>query len=337
MKFFRIPLPCVAILFSALVADGAIVELTNGDRISGRITSREAAALHIESVVLGNIRIPAGSIANIVEQPGDVPVSAPAPAVAEAPAPAPLAAPINFLPDLKPLASTTERFLAMLNIWEEWKSNLSIGLNFVSGETSASKTSLNFSTERKRESDEIRVEMMQEYATSKDSDGVETTSRDYFKTLGRYRYNVSKMMFFQSETQYFFSRTQDIDHDFRQSLGLGWRILQTPRLTLNLTPSLTAQYQVLDGDDNGWSLAPTLSEELVYEWSASTSIRQNASALFPVTGDSEPSYHFSTSLQNKFVDNLTINISYIFDYDESVGDNVEKSEHSFTLGVGVSF
>jgi putative salt-induced outer membrane protein YdiY len=177
---------------------------------------------------------------------------------------------------------------------------------------------------------------MQDYATSTAA-GVDTVSRDQFQTLGRYRYNMDTTRFFQSVSQYGYSRVNNIDQDYLQSLGFGWRIVQTKLWYFCLTPSMSAQYQVINSNQNEMALAPTLYEEAEYKWTDTVKIHNEATAIFPITGSNEPTYHFAVALQNKIIGNAFISIEYNFDYDGAVENSKNARQQSLRTSFGVDF
>ncbi|MBN1404181.1 MAG: DUF481 domain-containing protein [Opitutales bacterium] len=329
----------LGLLFTLSALGASVIELKNGDRISGEVISKDAESVRISTELLGELTIPASSIVALAEDTKEVAAAEPPPP--PPPPPAPLPPPQeekahSFIPGMNGLRTASASFLRMINIWEEWKSNLSVSLSLLSGQTDSRSTNVSFNTERKWTKQSLRFEVTQEYEVNK-TDGVRSVTRDRFKATGRYRHDISKSMFFQSDTQYMYARVKGIDHDIRQSLGLGWFLVQSDKLSVSLTPSVTTQYTVLNGESQDVACSPTIYEEVVYKWSDTVNVRQEASALFPVNGDADPSYHFAAIFQNKFMENLSFNVEYLFDYDGAVAEDVDASQHSLRLGLGLSF
>jgi hypothetical protein len=100
-----------------------------------------------------------------------------------------------------------------------------------------------FWSERRGKRGEARVEASHEFEQTIDSVGTRTIARDRARGLLRLRQNLNERSFLQSNSQYSNAYALGIDHDFRQSLGVGWRFANTQRLQISLTPALTAQYQ----------------------------------------------------------------------------------------------
>jgi putative salt-induced outer membrane protein YdiY len=227
-------------------------------------------------------------------------------------------------------------FLKRINFLDKWKSNLRVGYNLYSGETDSFSNTVNFLTTRLWTKSECRFEFMQDYATSTDTDGKETVSRDKLRVSGRYRYNsTDKKIFFQAESQYGYARVSGIDQDYLQSFGCGWRIIQSEIWYFCLVPSMAGQYQVIESEQQGVSIAPTLYEEAEYKWTDTLRIHNEAYAIIPANGGNQPTYHFSIMLQNKLVGNLSLNIEYVFDFDGSVSESKDAAQQSLKASFGL--
>ncbi|MFA5257742.1 MAG: DUF481 domain-containing protein [Opitutales bacterium] len=325
--------PLFALFLTMLPLRAAVVELSNGDRLSGEIISRDDDQLTLRSPIFGDLELPLSEVAQVT---GDEPAPASDALTAEPPPAMPQAPAARHARGA--LRAATAALLDRINILRNWKSNLNIGLSFLTGQTNSRSTNLSFNSERDWTKDSMRLELTQEYEIAETDEGEDAVTRNKLKATARFRHDLDNTMFVQSDSQYFFAKAKGIDHDVRQSMGLGWRLSQTDRLNINLTPSVTAQYQVIRGEDQSISCSPTLYEEVIFNWTPSINLRQEASALFPVTGETnDPSFHFAATLQNKFTDNLSMNLEYLFDYDGSVARNTEAGQHSLRMGLGMSF
>jgi putative salt-induced outer membrane protein YdiY len=315
----------------AAAAQAATVELANGYSLEGTITARDEKVLHFDSALMGPLDIPLTNVAKIT---GDVAAAdkaptPPPPAVAKASP----AEPVVTTPAKSDIDSLLERFYFL----ENWKTDLALGLGYVSGETDSSSSSLSFSTERKWTRRELRFEIIQQYEKATDADGGSSVSKDSLKALGRYRNDFSERFFWQSETQYGYDNVKEIDYDLRESLGLGWRVIKTERMNLALTPALSIQKKEVGGESKDLIYAPTFFEEFTFDLTKGTSFRQDLSILFPVNGDDGNSYHFSLKMKSMLSEHLSFNLLYLYDYDGSVADKIEPGQHSMNVLLGVSF
>lgn len=330
MAFTKRATTTLSILILASTAQAAVVELANGYALEGKIIGKDDKVLHLDSTLMGLIDIPLSNIAKIDEEPT---AKAEEPSVATAPS----AKETLPAPAIAPQKSDIDRLLEHINFLSNWKTDLALGIGYVSGETDSASSSISFSTERKWTKQELRFELLQQYEKTTDSDGKSSVSKDSLKTLGRYRNNFSERLFWQSETQYGYDNVKEIDYDLRESLGLGWRVIKTERMNLALTPAASIQKKKVDGESKDMTYAPTLFEEFTFDLTKSTSFRQDLSILFPVNGDDGNSYHFSLKTKSMLSEHLSFNLLYLYDYDGSVAKEVEPGQHSLNVLLGVSF
>jgi len=328
----------IAVLSFSASGFGATVELANGYKLEGEIVGRDENSVQILSPAMGRIDVPMSNVAQIVE---DVPASGDVQA-----ADAQVTTSVQASSARTVVAPAAEaisqdglvlQFLQRINFLCKWKTDLSLGLSVLSGQTDSRSTSVAFSSERKWETQEARFAVLQQYeVTSRDTGGDDVT-QDMLKITGRYRQDMSERIFWQSETQYSYDNVKLIDMDLRESLGVGWRVIERDRLNITLTPAFTMQYQVVEGESMDLIYSPTLFEELTYDWTQDTSLRQELSALFPVNGDGDPSYHFSLDLKHKLGKYISASLLYLYDYDGYVPSDLDASQHSLNVMMGVSF
>ena len=357
MRFFR------AILFTAalivpIAVRAATVELVNGDRISGKITGRDDKSIHVNSTILGDLVLSLSSVSKIVDDSpakGAPLTETPIPPEKKARPPEPPAA--GGGPDVagespQPPRQLSDRgkyhgkrymipvafdFIRRISSMYNLKSSFKVGLNYYNGKTDSKSGNIAFTIGRIWLMHELKLDYTQNYAESTSSAGVKSVSVDKMRTSLRYRYNVNKRMYFQSDTQYGYSRVSDIDHDYLQSFGYGWRAVQTKLWICNITPSISCQYQVVDDEDQTSSLAPTIYEEAEYKWTDTVKLRNEASAIFPVMGDSNPSFHFSVSLKNKLMGGAFISLDYLMDYDGAVTIRKNAMQQTLRASFGMDF
>jgi len=325
MKLTTSFITCAAAFAAFSSCEAAVVQLSNGDRVTGTIVSRAEASITVENPIMGKIVLPLSGIASITE---DAPAPAKEVAAAPAPVPAPVAAPEE--------TPAEKGFWARNNPLAKWKSNLSIGLSFLSGVKDSRSSTVAFDTERKWTGQELRFELLQQYEVAT-NDGEDNVSQDMLKVIGRYRHDISDRLFLQSETQYGYDNVKLIDMDARESVGLGWRAIKGDKLTLTLTPALTAQYQVIDGEALDITYSPTLFEELAYTLNDTTSFRQEFSTMFPVNGDSDPSWHAAFIMKRRLSGMFSLNVLYVYDYDGAVPAGIQAGQQSLNLMLGASF
>lgn len=359
----------LAVLALPLLADGAVVVLKNGDRLSGIILDRDDTSIRLESPVFGTLSVPRAQVERIEEEvPGeattagattDVPViqkqgdnvGTATEELAEAAAVTGVnEEQLQEAVDTKKAEKSLERVLQGLPLlgpalrwmadsqWVElWETHITGGMTLRTGRADSSNFNFLLWTERKYRQNEVRIEAAREYELTLNEDGSKTVTRNRTRGLLRFRFNMNDYLFVQSSTQYSNARANGIDHDLRESVGIGWRYLRSDRLKGSITPSIAAQYQEVNGESEGISMVPTLSQDLVYNLNERITFREEANALFPISGDQKPTWGFLLRMETKLLSNLSFNIEYDFDYDGAVGVDAEASQSSILARVGVTF
>ncbi len=218
-----------------------------------------------------------------------------------------------------------------------WDSSLTAGFNLKTGRADSRSYNFMFWSERRGKRGEARVEASHEFEQTIDSVGTRTIARDRARGLLRLRQNLNERSFLQSNSQYSNAYALGIDHDFRQSLGVGWRFANTQRLQISLTPALTAQYQEVRGATDGVFLAPSIFQELVYSLNERVTLREEINALFPVQNSQDPTYGFLVRMETKLAASLSFNIEYDYDFDGAAAETGEGGQNSIMARLGVAF
>lgn len=323
----------------ASTARCATIELANGYKLEGTILSRDDKALHLDTPLLGKVDIPLSNVVKISgeekarEQPATAAQATPAPVPATTKATASTPA----VSEAKTTSESIDAFLERIRLLKGWKTDLAIGLGYVSGEKDSANTTVTFNTEHKWTSQEFRYELLQEYEKVAAPHGDDYVSKDRLKTSARYRHDISERIFGGFKSSYSYDSIKEIDRDLSESLGIGWRAFKTPRLNLTFTPACTLQKQIIRGESKDIIYSPTFFEELTYDLTKTTSLRQEFTVLFPVNGGNDNSYHFSLTFKSMLSDHLSLNFLYLFDSDGTLPSDIEPAESSVNMLLGVSF
>ena len=335
-------------LMACLPLSGAVVELTNGDHVTGKIISKDDISIKLKTEMMGEVKILMCNVAKIDEKAGNMTAKPAKPngdVAAKTPAGGKISPGDSVVFSTVGLAHENRRyiyseareFFRRVNILNRWTSNLKLAFSLASSTTEARSNTIEFSTERKLSINEYRFTTMQEYATTTNEQGVDTVTSDKFRATGRFRHNLSSWRFLQSETEYGFNHVSGINQDYLESLGYGMRLVQNKLWYFSVTPSATTQYQVLKTGRRIASDGPSIYEEAEYRWSDSLRIRDEATVFFPVTSDNKPSYHVSFILENKLVGNVSLNIEYSYDYDGAVSNSSKVAQTCLKAALGIDF
>lgn len=319
-------------IFASSSLHGAIVQMKNGDRITGTVLKQQDETLFLKSEQFGILEIPTANVAKIIETP--TPPPAPAAEVKEAPKPKGL---LGMSSGGRYIVEVVKGFLKENGILGKWKSSIRLGYTLVSGEVSTSTTSTAIHTERQWKVNSVKVDYQQDYATSTDAEGNSSVTRDKLKVGVQFRHALNQRNFIQTDSQYSYAHVSGIDNDYLQTLGYGWKCLDTKSFKFTLVPALSLHYQDVVAGDTGMSLAPAIYEEVEYHWTEYVRIRNEAYALFPVDDNGGPTYHFSVLLQNRLVASLSLNLEYVFDYDGAVSASTNSAQHVLRTAFSFDF
>jgi putative salt-induced outer membrane protein YdiY len=360
MRVFR-TLILALVLVTTLASNAAVVELLNGDRVSGKIIGRDDKSLHLASPILGELVLPLSSISKITEdddkgasaiasRPSERPQSpTPNPQQTASVGPNVQGGPSQPLPAPQRISDRGKYhgkkyfipvsidFVRKITSMYNLTSSIKVGMNYFSGPTDSRSANVAVTIARVWLMHELKLNYSQDYSESVASTGTKTVSLDKMKTELRYRYNLNKRMYFQSDSQYGYSRVNNIDQDYLQSFGYGWRLIETKLWTFNVTPALSCQYQMISHENQEPSLAPMIYEEAEYRWTDSLKLRDELTAIFPVTGGNKPTIHFMISFKNKLIGNAYINFDYLFDYDGAVANNADTVQQTVRTSFGIDF
>ena len=329
MSVLAARLVCTAALLVLLPfsARADVLQLANGDRLHGRLVARENGTIRWESPLLGLVSV-AENQASVLPEVGS---SAPATAAI-----APAATPTASAPTSPPQVV-------------RWKSKIESGFTLQSGRSDRADVNLRFETafEHKRNSYLAQAR----YLYSK-ADGATTSDR----TEGaiRWRRELDPHWFGQTNTTYLSSKIKGIDHNAEQNIGLGYRLLKTPRTSATLGAGATGQYREISGAGSGCSLFGEIFQDFAIKLSPRLDLGEDAKAQYSPSGrgirllpngqvqiidTSVTNYKltFNSYLRGKFTETLSLALRYEYEYDNTYVSGTVKSDQRITTTLGYTF
>jgi opacity protein-like surface antigen len=327
----------VASLYWLLTTVGLadVLHLANGDRLTGTWQGTENGQVVFISELLGPVRVAEAQVlrverseAVVAEAPATAPAVAPAAAAAAPVAAAPAA------PDTEEKASVLLRALDFLNPLKDWDSRLSAGYTWLGGQTSRHNFFLMYEATRKRELSEWQARGRWDYGSTRIDKQTAIKIEDRYRFSLQYRRNLLKQVFVQSLTQYNRDHIKLIDHDFEQSIGIGWRMFDTQRLRVTFTPSYTARYRQIALASSGWQSLFSLFQDLRYEITPRVIFTEEAAISFEPDETSKSDYRFHLKLENKLTDRLSVDLRYEYAFEYRVGLGIERKDQKFIAAMG---
>lgn len=319
-------------------APGDLVEvhLGNGDRVSGRLLSREQGVVRVQSPLLGEIAV-AEAAASVVAAPTEEPVAPSISAVPKNPAPAVASAPVE-----KPAEKKAE---GVKPAAKPWKTKLELGFVQQSGRKDTLNYDLRGETERTVRRHRLRGTARMLYAEQNNK-----PSADREEAVFRWRYDLGQGFFTQSQSSYFQDEITGIHSNIEQGAALGYKVLALERHEMNVGAGGTAQYRDWDAGSNGVSPYVEVFQDYVYQINPRISLRQDAGVQYSpsdraisrpgvVASPELENYklRFNGALQGKVTDHVTANLRYEYEWDNTIALRENRGLQRITSSIGYTF
>ena len=326
-------------------ADQVTITLRNGDRISGELSSENDERLVVKSPTLGKLRIPKADIAKR-ETP---PPPAAAPAATNAPVAAatkPAAKPAPANPTPAPAAVATGKTNApgsLLTGWApnwlqpfmtNWHGNVQLGMDLGFGTSDRQNFYVNASAahswNRLRNFADFHSAygLVNKQQSADRSDGSLKTETDLGEKRRLYVYN-------QGGAGYDVIRHLELD--FHEGMGMGYKIVQRPKFTVN--SELGLQYQSLDylsSPDRSY-MSLRIGENLTWNVLDKLNVNQRLSISPDVSDFSAYRIRLDLGLSYPLFKRMTINLNVVDEYDSNPPVGVDRNELQIQSTIGITF
>jgi putative salt-induced outer membrane protein YdiY len=313
------------------------LQLANGDRLTGELIWRADGKLRFRSAVLGDLTVSEPDVAVLpVPEALDPAVTGdPAPPLVAKPAPA-SASPASGRRAARPAP-------------ERWKGKVELGHVQQTGRTDTLSYNARAEAEKSVRRHSLRAHARVLYAEQNDQPGADRTDASF-----RWRYQLTKRAFSQAQTTYYRDNVTEIDTNLEQNLGLGYRIVDRSRHTVNVGAGATAQYRDWSAGTNGF--APyaeffedyvfrinervTFNQDLVAQYSPSDRAFNLPSSSQPGTVDPEQQNYkvrFNSALQGKVTERISVNLRFEYELDNAIQLDAARESQRVTSSIGYAF
>lgn len=334
------------LLNGCLQADTLI--FPNGDRLTGTILGLNDESIQFESPLLGKITVPAEGITietsteavsvNTADQEA-------ATIMAEAETP-PAQTESETAEEVAKEKDAVARFNAAVDRVRDyfnyivppgWTGRITFGVSFT--ETNTSSEDWNFGLRATKDSDRNHYAISTYYQYKITTQTTGGTNRQVDKWGGdfTYKYDINDSWFFQSTSSYLSDAVKDIRHQVTQSFGMGYRIFDTEKLQLSVTPAASVQYKDAGGVSERWIGYATLFESLTYHFNHIMRLEQTANFSMDPSNSNRYLYNFKTAFISKLSDWIESSLSYEINYDNTVGGGNPRNEQQIVFALGVPF
>ncbi|MGF1449249.1 MAG: YdiY family protein [Opitutales bacterium] len=315
-----------AFIASLLSASAAVIELTNGDRLTGELTRLDAERVRVSSPVFGEVILPVAQVANRDVLPAiEVPAATAAPATTTADAPAAEAE----------AETGPQPWYAFWNYQspEKWDGEFSLGASRQSGNTERSDVNVALKLEwDKSEKDNFLWRANYNYGRED-----QVLNTDEWHVSMRYRRDIDKRWFLQSLTSNDTDDIAEVNWDIRQAFGLGYRAVMRDRLKIELVPGAGLRFLDQPGDD-GFFFNASFIETL--EWiiiEDRLTFDQSFGFFFDPTDTDIWEAAFEASLTTDLTDQWALRLGFLYEFDNSVGAGVDEEDTETTASLVYKF
>jgi len=334
-------------------ARGAILLLSNGDRLTGTVLKEADGKLYFHSDIFGDIVASLNTV-TVVENP---PSSA---AVVEAAAGAPQpsaksagsAAPATAAPPstAKILGKVPGQPVVLTPPPPAWTGKMEFGYaNAISNDTRTVNLSMLGQAEHVAGPDDLLFKGRFLYSSS---GGV--ASADKEEGDARWRHNLSQRVFLQTDGSYDSDKIQLIRYELQQTVDLGYKLYQNPRETVDVGAGLIGQYLDAIGVDKGTDYVGNIFQDYTFKISHWYTFTENLSAqdspetrgrfgIISATGTPvsesarDYAYKFHSTLQGKINAHLSLNLHYEYEFDNAIQNSADRVEQRITTTLGYGF
>jgi len=310
-----------------------ILTLQNGDRLTGELKSETTESLILQHPVAGVLTLPKSQITRREQLKPAAPAAAQptAPVRAAASPPMPDSPATNAAAELSPepwLPGWIRPFTT------NWHGKVQVGLDLGFGtsdrQTFYANAEVNHTYGRLRNFAEYHLA----YGTT---DGREAANRmngqlktdvDLFQSRRLYVYHTAGAGY---------DEVRQISLEFNEGAGMGYKVLQRPRLALNL--ELGMQYQNLNyvNAPNRDFVSARAGESLTWKVTDKLSLTQRLSFLPNVDNFADYRLRFDLSASYPLLTRVTLNLNVIDQYDSRPPPNVDSNDLQIQSTVGLTF
>lgn len=293
--------------------------LRNGDRITGELIEEGAEVIEVKHAQLGRLSLPRSALQPVVAADpatatdGDALVSA-----------------------AKPAAATKK---------PRWKRQIDIGFSQQSGTKSKEDLTVRGQFDGRIGANTYRGTARLLQAESQDKVITDRHEADF-----RWRHEVTKRLFTQTQTTYAVDDVRQIELSVEQQVGGGYKVLDAPRHQANVGVGAVFQYLDREGFDPSHGLLASFFQDYAYTLNSRIKLTQETNVLvsdsstFALQGgkpglsgtaaDGAYRVKFNAAVQSKVTPEVVFNVRFEYDYDHSVADAELRADQRLTTSLG---
>ena len=349
MKFDKILTVSLALALGAFSANAEIITLSNGDRITGKISQTNDAQIVLETQ-FGEITIPRSSInaisadANSATVTQAVASSSPtAPdttsddAASQAPQEDPAAPPAK---SKEPEWITDYRNFVKENFPEGWQFRLRGGLEYRQTTSSVFSVYAAFDVKKEWDLNKFSATAYYNYTQETSVGDITSTTLDKWGVDTNFRrdFDETSHWYMQNILAYKKDMAKGIKDQVDEAVTVGYRFeFERYDLTIDIAPGPAVRYINAYDFDTKWAFMGVVAEDLVWKINQLLSFEQNAYVGINVMNANQYSAYLKLGLVIKATEVIDIALRYSYDYDAVNATSAQKEEQRLILSFEAPF
>ncbi len=294
-----------------------VVTLKNGDRLTGTVVEESAAAVVLDSPVLGTITIPGEGVASVKT-----------------------AMEAGKTPEPPPGKTVSERY------WEELTSaifpegfsgEITLGYNYTESSDTQSGVVLGLAGTYETGPHTIETKAFYEYTRKKSATGVVTKPTDKYGANAAYEYDIREPFFLRGSDKLLVDRVKKIDLQNDLNALFGWRAVDRDDFSVDLAVGPGARYLDTTSNDGEWNALITFNQDIFYRYSDSLRFDQKFDYSVDPGDTGAYSLLFELAASVRLTPFAEPKLIYRNSYDSTVGAGGVKREQSLILALAVPF
>lgn len=331
----------MVVLALSMSALGGQVNLKNGDRLTGVITTMADGKITIETAMAGTVEVPVENVQTISsDEPLELHLKD------ETVITQSVQKDSDGMIKLAGSGVIGSQTVALADITAinppkpeppRWKGDISAGLTYTSGNTS--NESYVFSANLSKRTEKDRITVKGDAARKKEKvDGEKQTTEDWWRVGGKYDYFISKKAYVFGEGSYETDEIADLDRRIIVGGGLGYQWIEKETQNFSTEIGVADVYEKYDtssGGDSKFSLRAGYHFDQQFN---NTFSFIHDLTYYPDVEDFGD-YFLTTSaeLRAKINGHLFTNFKVLFDYDATPATGKGSTDTKYMWGIGVNF
>ena len=322
----------ILILIDSPFLFASTLELSNGDRITGILIKEERGLIFFDSDILGEITVNSTQGKILTHKKAtDAATQVESVAGAEK-----LKSDKDSTPIKKSKWPYLSAFISDAPPGKILDSSITAGYRLSTGQRNQQDVNLALNFRHEAGKNQYFFNGRYDYSFQNLS-GISVVNRDRYSIGFRWRRDISDRLFTQYDSSYLKDLIKEIDDDFKQSLGVGWRIIDKESFEFSITPALTGRYQRIPTVTDDWELLGSFFQDLRYKISDQITLYQEADISINPNAADPLTFQFLTRLQAQVSNRVVANLRYELDFDENLRAGVDRTQERIILGLGYKF